>query len=159
MAMHVAWGSIQDTPEDPIRTETLLEQAEGWQGPIFIGEPFGFGNVASQYLEADLWLGELLEQVKYDYVVLASDHGFGRNPSPGLSGHHSPVVPEAHRGILSITGPGVRAGFETDATVLDVAPTLAYLLGLPVAEDLPGRLLLEAFTPARLARHPPHPTW
>ncbi len=156
---HVTWGTIQAEPMGPLDLDELRRQADDWAGPIFIGEPLGFGNVASQYLEADRWLGELLDQVEYDYVVLASDHGFGRNPSPGLSGHHSPVVPEAHRGILSITGPGVRAGFETDATVLDVAPTLAYLLGLPVAEDLPGRLLLEAFTLARLARHPPHLTW
>jgi len=151
---HVDWGSIQAAPEGPIDTQALLAKAEAWDGPIFVPPPFGFGNVASQYLEADRWLGELLAQTDYDYVVLASDHGMGRNPVPGLAGVHGPISPEAHIGILSITGPGVLAGADLDASVLDVAPTLAYLMNIPVAENLPGRVLEEAILPGHLARYP-----
>jgi hypothetical protein len=47
------------------------------------------------------------------------------------------------------------------ATLFDVAPTVAALLGLPVAEDLPGRVLTEMIDPAFLERHPVRtvPTW
>ena len=84
-----------------------------------------------------------------------------RNPAPGLPGHHGPNVPEAHIGILSITGPGVRRRARLEASVLDVAPTLAYLMNIPVAENLPGRVLEEAILPAQLERYPIQtvPTW
>lgn len=158
---HVNWGSIQAVPGGPIDTQALLAEAEGWDGPVFVPAPFGFGTVASQYLEADRWLGELLAQTGYDYVVLASDHGMGRNPYAGLAGIHGPTAPEAHIGILSITGAGVLAGADLEASVLDVAPTLAYLMNIPVAENLPGRVLEEAIVPDHLAHHPIRttPTW
>ncbi len=38
---------------------------------------------------------------------------------------------------------------------MDVFPALAYLSGLPVADDLPGDLELEIFTQDRLAEQPP----
>ena len=158
---HVAWGSIQALPEAPIDEDALLAQAEAWQGPVTGPAPWAFGSVASQYLEAEQWLGEYLERNRYDYVVLASDHGMARNPGPGLAGVHGSATPEAHWGILSITGAGVRAGVEVEANVLDVAPTLAYLMGIPVAEDLPGRVLVEGMTDEKLASDPIQtiPSW
>jgi hypothetical protein len=151
---HVDWASIQDTPGAPIDVAALLAQAEAWDGPVFVPAPLGFGSVASQYLEADRWLGELLARMRYDYVVFASDHGMARNPGPGQAGHHGATTPQAHRGIFAVTGPGVRPGARVAATVLDVAPTVAHLLGLPVADDLPGRVLVEALTPRWQARRP-----
>lgn len=158
---HVTWGSVEALPEGDIDAAALRDQADAWEGPVF-GGLYSYGNVASQYLEADRWLGELLAWLDYDYVVLVSDHGMGRNAEPGgLPGLHGPGQPEAHSGILSITGPGVRAGVEVEATVLDVAPTLAYLMHLPVAENLPGRVLAEALEDDQLARHPVRsvPAW
>ena len=43
-------------------------------------------------------------------------------------------------------GKGVRAGTRIpDADVLDVAPTILYALGLPVARDMDGDILVDAF--------------
>jgi hypothetical protein len=44
---------------------------------------------------------------------------------------------------------------------MDLAPTLAWVLGLPVAEDQDGRLLTEAFTEDFRWRRPERtvPTW
>jgi hypothetical protein len=39
-------------------------------------------------------------------------------------------------------------------TVFDVTPTLLYLMGLPVGEDMDGRVLTEALSPQLLARRP-----
>jgi arylsulfatase A-like enzyme len=104
-------------------------------------------NVVSQYKEADVWLGELLERAHYDYVLFVSDHGMDRNDLPGIfKGHHHAGLPESHIGIFALSGRGVRRGVELDTVdVRDFAPTVAHLLGLPVADDLPGRVLTEAF--------------
>jgi hypothetical protein len=40
------------------------------------------------------------------------------------------------------------------ATILDVAPTILHVLGLPLAQDLDGRVLTDALDPAWLAAHP-----
>jgi hypothetical protein len=58
-------------------------------------------------------------------------------------------------GLLLLAGRGVREGeFLGPARIVDVAPTLLYALGLPVAGDMDGRVLTGAFTPDFLATHP-----
>jgi hypothetical protein len=50
-------------------------------------------------------------------------------------------------GIILARGPTLRRGLHVDdASLLDVAPTVLYLLGLPVAEDMDGRVLTEMLT-------------
>jgi hypothetical protein len=41
-----------------------------------------------------------------------------------------------------------------EASVLDLAPTLLYLLGLPVARDMEGRVLTEVLEPAHARDNP-----
>jgi len=58
-------------------------------------------------------------------------------------------------GVLMLYGEGVREGsLLTGAHLVDLAPTLAYGLGVPVARDLDGRVLTAAFSRGFLARHP-----
>jgi len=162
-AEHVGWNQVQPTPEDAVDADAVVSLAADWDGPVFDPPPWGWGSVASQYLEADAWLGRHLARNRYDYVVLVSDHGMARNRVAGqVPGDHGPSAPDAHLGILAIRGRGVRVDRQIPtASVLDVAPTLAYLLDLPVAEDLPGRVLDEAFTGSWLRRHPVRttPSW
>jgi arylsulfatase A-like enzyme len=40
------------------------------------------------------------------------------------------------------------------AHLIDVAPTILYALGLPVPEDMDGRVLIEVFTQEHLAANP-----
>jgi hypothetical protein len=152
---HVMWQSVQREQWGPFDVETLLRHADAWDGPVFLPPPFHWGTVPAQYLEADAWLAELLATLTYDYVVLVSDHGMTANSVPGLAGSHDSAHPEAHVGILSLTGIGIVRGRHLGtATVLDVAPTVAYLLGLPVSRSLPGRVLTEAIEPDRLVTLP-----
>ena len=154
-AEHLLWASIQPVQNGPFDLEALLGFAEAYDGPVEGPAPWSFGSVTAQYQEADAWLGRLLRRVHYDYVMLVSDHGMGRNPNAGgLHGHHSLANPEAHIGIFAMAGPGIRRSDLGVVSVFDVAPTLAYLMQLPVADDLPGGLLEEAFWPAWLERHP-----
>ncbi|MDX1500968.1 MAG: alkaline phosphatase family protein [Thermoanaerobaculia bacterium] len=58
-------------------------------------------------------------------------------------------------GVLLLLGRGVRAGtFVEEAEIIDVLPTVLYGLGLPIAHDLDGRVLTEAFEPSFLATSP-----
>ena len=43
-------------------------------------------------------------------------------------------------------GKGIKHNYRIqNASIIDVAPTLLYLMGLPIADDMDGRLLKEAF--------------
>jgi predicted AlkP superfamily phosphohydrolase/phosphomutase len=72
----------------------------------------------------------------------------GRGPEERTGNH-------ARDGILLAHGPDVRRGqvLETRA-IEDVAPTVLYLLGLPVDADMDGRVLIDAIRPERLAAQP-----
>jgi len=98
------------------------------------------------YLQVDQWLGQLAPKLPRDaIVIIVSDHGFQRN-ADGEWGH----IENAPPGIILFSGPGIRAGARiTQAHVLDVMPTLLYLLGLPQGQDMPGRVLTEVFDASR----------
>ena len=58
-------------------------------------------------------------------------------------------------GLLLLAGEGVAAGALLDrASLVDVAPTLLYAMGLPIARDLDGEVLTSAFESSFLARGP-----
>ena len=45
-----------------------------------------------------------------------------------------------------MAGPGIAAGVDLgECSTLDLAPTMLHLLGLPVPDYMPGRILDEAF--------------
>src|SRR5574341_1014690 len=79
--------------------------------------------------------------------ILPSDRPLTPRPAP--AGTHRPL------GVFVIGGPGVRQGATLhELSILDVAPTLLYSLGLPIPEDLEGHVPLEIFEPALRARRP-----
>lgn len=58
-------------------------------------------------------------------------------------------------GIFVMAGPGVQAGQQfTEGVLWDLAPTILHYAGLPVPDDMDGRVLTEVFTPQWLAEHP-----
>lgn len=72
-----------------------------------------------------------------------------------LSGFNPVVAQHSMDGIIVLYGPAFKRGFQMpDAHLCDVAPTVMYLLGLPVAGDLDGRTLLAAFDPGFVSRRP-----
>ena len=106
--------------------------------------------VNSAYRFHDMMLGRLLALAGPDTtVVLISDHGFQpdhlrprdipREPA-GPAYEHSPY------GIFVMKGPGIRKDERIyGASLLDVAPTLLARFGLPIGEDMDGRVLVQAF--------------
>jgi len=57
-------------------------------------------------------------------------------------------------GFVLFSGPGVRPGRLRTARLADVTATVLYLLELPVARDMAGRVLLEAVTESRASEMP-----
>lgn len=69
-----------------------------------------------------------------------------------------PVVMGTHHpeGVFIGSGPAIRRGAApAPLELVDVAPTVLYTLGLPIPEDLEGRVVQEIFTPAHLAANAP----
>ena len=65
------------------------------------------------------------------------------SPAFGPTGDHR------MEGIFIGTGPGFKAGSKPDgADLLDIAPTVLHLLGVPVPDDMDGRVLTEVLDPS-----------
>lgn len=82
---------------------------------------------------------------------------------PVLERDTSPIVggrdlSGAHRlhGILIMSGGPIKQGLTlSEAQIIDVAPTILYLMGRPIPEDFDGRVLTEAMEEAFTREHPP----
>ena len=116
-----------------------------------------FGEVMpATYRLHDRMLGELLDAAGPDTtVLLLSDHGFHsdhRRPAitADLAKDRAALEASWHRetGVLVLSGPGVGKARTIHAPrLVDIAPTALSLLGVPVAKDLDGRAVGEAFEP------------
>jgi hypothetical protein len=71
-------------------------------------------------------------------VIVTSDHGTGDR------GHHGSGEPDARRTPLVLAGRGIAPGTHLDARQIDVAATVATLLGLPIPAASEGRVLTES---------------
>ena len=84
-------------------------------------------------------------------LLVCSDHGFRY-----FGGRYAHAMPgsEPPDGVVFVIGPGVRAGARIKgASLYDIAPTLLWALGRPVAEDMDGAPL-KAFDAAFVEAHP-----
>ena len=135
-----------------------------------------YGNVVNAaYQFHDQMLGTLLKKAGEDVtVILMSDHGFHPDHLRPVSIPDIPAGPAIeHRdfGVLAISGPGIKKDeLLHGPSVLDIAPTILTMYGLPVGEDMDGKVLAQAFVEApeisfiptwedvrgEDGRHPPH---
>lgn len=70
-------------------------------------------------------------------------------------GEQSYVGSHRHEGVVVLAGPAVVPGAPVGGELVDVAPTMLYLLGEPIPSDLEGRILMEALRPELLDERPP----
>jgi hypothetical protein len=133
-------------------------------GNVKAAEVREYGRVLPAYRAfVDQSVGEAVQQVRPGEVLFVIS-GFGMEPMPlwrrvigsvlggdPPSGTHA----DAPDGFLLAVGDGIRAGARVDnATVMDVAPTILYLAGLPVGRDMEGRVLTEIFEDDFVRNHP-----
>jgi len=111
-----------------------------------------YGRAVEQmYLYADRIVGDFIAALEdNDTLVVLSDHGFqlGVLPEDPSKTRDMRRVSERYHnieGILYLYGNHVRGHRRIDRpTLVDVAPTVLALGGLPVPRDMPGRVLSEA---------------
>jgi predicted AlkP superfamily phosphohydrolase/phosphomutase len=85
-------------------------------------------------------------------LIVLSDHGFEFE-----RGHYRHAQPEGKPpdGILFMAGRGVRRGGTVEgATLFDIAPTVLYLMGQPVAADMDGDVLWKGISGRFAGAHP-----
>ncbi len=98
----------------------------------------------------DFLLGTILKRVDDNtLVILVSDHGFHSDHLRPKNIPNEPAGPAAqhrHYGIFVVKGPNIKKDeIIYGATLLDIAPTILAALGLPVGEDMDGKVLLNIF--------------
>ncbi len=112
-----------------------------------------FGKaIDNYYVYADELLGRILDLADDNTVVIVcSDHGFGSYmgaTEPTWIGH---TFTGSHRdaGSIVLWGPGIRHGKwlseDNCPYIWDVAPTILAIMGLPLAEDMAGAPIMDAF--------------
>ncbi len=110
--------------------------------------------VTAAYSVHDMMLQRLLHLAGPDTsVMLVSDHGFH---SDHLRPKFTPQVPAGitvwHRpqGVIAARGPDFRQDeVVRGARLLDITPTILHHFGLPVGDDMEGRVLEEVFAEQR----------
>ena len=119
-----------------------------------------YGRVLDRYLSlVGQWLFEAERSLGPDDVLVVVS-AYGMEPVPLwrrlLAGNvRSGTHANAPDGLILAVGSGIRPGARfTGASVLDVAPTLLYLAGLPVGRDMEGRVLAEMVDESFAREHP-----
>ena len=142
---HVLWAAVEPTSAyaDPPRMDAEQRSAAAEALRLY-------------YVYSDALIGRLMQRYgERDLVLVVSDHGFEAGRALGfLSGVHK--SPGARDGVIFARGPGIVAGAgEPAASVNDVTPTVLAWLGLPVADDMDGRVahFLAGAAPARVASY------
>ncbi|HXV76231.1 MAG TPA: tetratricopeptide repeat protein, partial [Candidatus Polarisedimenticolaceae bacterium] len=119
-----------------------------------------FGRAVERaYAYQDRLLGELLQAAAPETtVIVLADHGFLNGPDrpPGETADVEDKPGRWHRrfGAFVAAGPPIEPGRLAPVSLLDVAPTTLYLAGLPVPNDMDGRVLDELIRPEFRDRFP-----
>jgi arylsulfatase A-like enzyme len=108
--------------------------------------------VLPAYAFMDRVIAKYLERIDdRTLLVVCSDHGFTY-----LKGRYNHAMPDVEPpdGVVLLYGPGVRRGARLEgASLYDVAPTILWAMGRPVASDMDGAPL-PAFDAAFTSAHP-----
>ena len=122
--------------------------------------------IRAVYRREELYNGPYVDQAP-DLIVYWGD-GYKRDERvgekhPGVFQRKPKLIPSlnyvingSHRlhGVLFLYGASFKQGSVEGAKIMDLTPTMLYLLGVPVPDDMDGRVLTEALDPQWLTRHP-----
>jgi predicted AlkP superfamily phosphohydrolase/phosphomutase len=136
-------------------------------GLLELCSPTGERIVRAVHRREDMFDGPQLDRIP-DLLVEFDDYawlgkGNLKGPTPTLwdevqiEGGSEVLYVGSHRfeGILALAGPSAASGVKLSARIEDVAPTVLYLLGEPVPDNLEGRVLVEAVEPSLLDERQP----
>jgi predicted AlkP superfamily phosphohydrolase/phosphomutase len=145
----------------------LIRELENWRHP-----ETGAHLVERAYRREEIYSGDCLEEAADVIPKWALDGGYNlgfrlssKSPTGSwfakvpVNDPRGPLFPRkfsSHRdhGILVACGPDIRQGGPMDGSrIIDMAPTILTLLGVPVPDDMDGRILHELFAPAAVQAH------
>ena len=113
-------------------------------------EPRSGAKLASQVSRReDIYHGPYLHLAPD--IVIQTNEGYMVGNSPGASetwSYHGQRWHRTHRlqGIFLALGPDIKGGFEIQgAKIYDLAPTILHIFGIPIPQDIDGRVLKEVF--------------
>jgi predicted AlkP superfamily phosphohydrolase/phosphomutase len=114
--------------------------------------------VSKIYLKKDLYQGPYVE---FAPDIVFELKGMSYLTQENIGGHHlfesSGFESGSHRreGILIMKGPHFKQGLICkNASILDLTPTILYLLSLPVDNDMDGKVLMESFKDNFIEKNP-----
>ncbi len=144
----VEYEALRDQLIDELHGLRDVETGEKLVEEVFKREEIYFGDFVHN-------APDLLVEMREGYVL---QEGFGkelimpaRQSGAFRSGDHR------RHGVIFARGCGVRRGAVMEsAHIADVAPTILYLMGLPVPADMDGKVLTEVFEGEYLSKHPIH---
>lgn len=113
--------------------------------------------VEAGYRFHDMMLQRTLEMIDENTtVILLSDHGFYSDHQRPISipkEPSGPAVEHSPYGIFVISGPGIKKNHSiSGASIIDITPTILYHAGLPVGQDMEGKVLYSCFENAVAAQ-------
>ncbi|MEP0847770.1 MAG: alkaline phosphatase family protein [Phycisphaerae bacterium] len=124
---------------------------------LAIRAPDGGAVIRAARKREDCLSGPLLDR-NPDVLLRLRDYGFVSvlNARQWLVPRSEPLGTHHPQGVLLGVGPGIRRGARSEnRDILDVAPLLAYSVGLGIPQEYEGRVPAEFFEPAWLAENPP----
>jgi predicted AlkP superfamily pyrophosphatase or phosphodiesterase len=140
---------IDPRPVPPERMKELRGTVAGLlRGRVHIADAFTFDELASpdtpQRPFLDMYRRSFHPDRSADVQLLFEANYLLRDPMSPPVNHGSPYPYDTHVPLL-LFGPGVTAGrYDDRADPLDLAPTLARMLGIAAPDDLDGRVLERA---------------
>lgn len=148
-------GSVSEGSEYEEVREEIIEALRA-----FIDDETGRPVIENIYRREELYSGERALSAP-DIVFLPKGLETAAFGEYEFASHrvldYSRGLSSSHRmdGILFLRGSGLRKGVSiTNGRIMDIAPTVLYLLGLPVAEDMDGAVLSDAIEVGVLEQNP-----
>ena len=145
------WGIVPET-EVAVVKQDLVERFKSLRSPA--GEPV----TDEVYTAEDVFRGPALKGAPDVLPVLRGhrweldDEVFHREPFTDNS--HLPRGVHHPDGIVVYAAPGVEPSRRAGGSVMDVTPTVLYMAGLGVPEDLDGRVALDVYERGYAKEHP-----
>ncbi len=141
---------IQPDEYDSFRSKLIEQLYE-------LRDPGDGGQVITEVLlREDVFAGEAMEQAP-DLTLVLRDFGFVsiRNLEPSVVQRNFPAGTHHPDGIFLASGPGIVDGEVGEGQkVADMTAAFLYSLGLPIPEDIDGRVPRAAFTTDQLINQP-----
>ena len=121
----------------------------------------GVSVVDKVYKKDEIYSGACLELapdllfVAQEYAYISSKHFGFEEPDLMVRSAYANSGNHRQDGIFIAYKRGIRRGeIVKGAQIIDIAPTALYLMGIPIPEDMDGRVLTDIFDEAYLADHP-----